>query len=798
MMSPRRSRLEDESDARRWEIEDAIADREAAKNQVRAISEEVSWISEEPETSNEQLETPIPELISLNEKLTAINAQLEESLNQQTAAANDLENILDSSDVATIFLDEKLNIRFFTPAARALFSVIASDVGRPLADLAHHFANPTLLSDARAVLASLAPVTREVAADDGTWFNCRILPYRTKDNRIEGVVITFADVTARKRAEELANAARLQAENANLGKSRFLAAASHDLRQPLQTLGLLQGLLAKKLKDEDALRLLARSDEALKTMSGILNTLLDIHQLEAGAIRPEIADFPINDLLEALKTEFDYHAKAKRLDWRVVPCRLLVRSDPRLLDQMLRNLLSNAVKYTRKGGLILGCRRRADKLRIEVHDTGLGIPEGQQLDAPARGLSRNLGLAIVPRLADLLGLTIDVRSRENGGSVFAIDVPLAPRGARPSPTAAEVEPDHLVPGECAILIVEDDPALRESLELFLSEEGYLTTSVADGEEAAQQVEQLGLRPDLVIVDLSLSRALTGLGVVTRLRATLADNVPALLLTGDASTQTLRKIAAQGDEHRTKPVATGDLSRLVRRLLVPKSVEHLPRSAMPARGSPPGAHIVVHHPPAGSRDTVIFLIDDDHAVRAAMGEVLRSGGRMVDSYASAEDFLAAYRPGDRGVLLVDAVMPGIGGLALLDRLKVEGHDLPAIMITGNGDIQTAIRALQAGAIDFIEKPVGEKQLLASIGRALEQTRSSSQRVISRAAAAARLAGLTPRQRLVLELVIAGQPSKIIAADLGISQRTVESHRAAIMHTTRSKSFAELVRVSLAAN
>ena len=140
------------------------------------------------------------------------------------------------------------------------------------------------------------------------------------------------------------------AESANLGKSRFLAAASHDLRQPLQTLSLLQGLLAKKIKDEDALQLVARSDEALTAMSGMLNTLLDINQLEAGVIRPEIVDFPINDLLERLKTEFAYHTQATGSSWRVLPCRLAVRSDPRLLEQMIRNLLSNAVKYTKKGG----------------------------------------------------------------------------------------------------------------------------------------------------------------------------------------------------------------------------------------------------------------------------------------------------------------------------------------------------------------------------------------------------------------------------------------------------------------
>ena len=433
------AQIEQELDATRKELENAIRDRETAEEDIRAINEEAMSVNEEFQTTNEELETSKEELQSLNEELTALNSQLQETLNQHQTLANDLENILNSADVATLFLDEKFRIRFFTPAAKALFRVIATDIGRPLADLARHFADANLLADAKIVLANLAPLTREIEAENGAWYTCRVLPYRTKENRIEGVVITFGDVTARKHAEDALNAAKLQAESANLGKSRFLAAASHDLRQPLQTVSLLQGLLARKLKDRDELQLVTRSEEALTAMSGMLNSLLDINQFEAGVVRPAFVDFPINDLLERLRTEFTYHAQTHGLDWRVVPCRLAVRSDPRLLEQMIRNLLSNAVKYTRKGGVLLGCRRRGAKLRIEIWDTGLGIPEGQlraifqefhQIDNPARELSRGLGLglAIVQRLGDLLGHPVDVRSRQGKGSVFAIEVALAPEG----------------------------------------------------------------------------------------------------------------------------------------------------------------------------------------------------------------------------------------------------------------------------------------------------------------------------------------------------------------------------------
>ena len=433
------AQLEQELDAIRKELENAIDDRETAEEDLRAINEESMSVNEEFQTTNEELETSKEELQSLNEELTALNSQLQETLNQHQTLANDLENILNSADVATVFLDEKLRIRFFTPAAKALFSVIATDIGRPLADLARHFADANLLVDAKIVLGNLAPLAREIEAENGNWYACRVVPYRTKESRIEGVVITFSDITARKQAEDGLNAARLLAENANLGKSRFLAAASHDLRQPLQTVSLLQGLLARKLKDRPELELVARSEEALMAMSGMLNTLLDINQLEAGVVRPEFVDFPINDLLERMRTEFAYHMKAHGLDWRVVPCRLAVRSDPRLLEQMIRNLLSNAVKYTKTGGVLLGCRRRGARLRIEIWDTGLGIPEGQlraifqefhQIDNPAREAGRGLGLglAIVQRLGDLLSHRVDVRSRPGSGSVFSIEVALGPAG----------------------------------------------------------------------------------------------------------------------------------------------------------------------------------------------------------------------------------------------------------------------------------------------------------------------------------------------------------------------------------
>ena len=185
------------------------------------------------------------------------------------------------------------------------------------------------------------------------------------------------------------------------------------------------------------------------------------------------------------------------------------------------------------------------------------------------------------------------------------------------------------------------------------------------------------------------------------------------------------------------------------------------------------------------------------MREAIREVLEDDGRTVEDYATCEAFLEAYHPGRDACLLIDAYLPGMSGLELLQRLHDAGHRLPAIMITGNSDVPMAVQAMKAGAADFIEKPISRGELLASIERALEQSRDSSKLAAWQEAAAKHVAGLTPRQRQIMDLVLAGHPSKNIAADLGISQRTVENHRASIMKKTGSKSLPALARLALAA-
>ena len=797
---PRVAELEQELAATRMELQRAIRSLEISSEEQKAINEEALSVNEEFQSTNEELLTSKEELQSLNEELTALNSQLQETLERQRTTSDDLQNVLYSTDVATLFLDTHLNIRFFTPATKSLFSIIPSDVGRPLADLNSLAADSTLPADARAVLQTFVPIEREVEAQSGVWFIRRILPYRTHDNEVEGVVITFTDITERKHTARALEVAKQQAELANVAKSRFLAAASHDLRQPLQTLVLLQGLLAKMVEGEGAQKLVARLDQTLGAISGMLNTLLDLNQIEAGTVRTEMVSFRINDLLDQLRDEFTYHAQAQGLSLRVVSCGLSIHSDPHLLELMIRNLLSNALKYTEHGKVLLGCRRRNGMLSIEIWDTGVGIPdeklqaifeEYHQLDNAAHARSRGLGLglSIVRRLENLLVHRVRVRSQPGKGSVFAIEVMLAP-----SETTSELKrrrrrkDDGIVEGvghSGAILVIEDDPEVRELLELLLKDEGHRVATAPDGVAALALVARGTIQPDLIIADYNLPIGMNGIEIAAKLRETLHREIPVIILTGDISTATLRNIALQNCVQLNKPMKPKELSQVIQRLLP------LSQSAGRTRAPHPGEAAGTPGPP------VIFVVDDDSHIREAIRSVLEEDGRTVEDYATCEAFLESYRPGREACLLIDAYLPGMKGLELLQRLRDAGHRLPAIMITGSSDVPTAVQAMKSGALDFIEKPIGRNELLAIVERALEQARDSSKLVAWRETAANHVAGLTSRQRQIMELVLAGHPSKNIAADLGISQRTVENHRAAIMKKTGSKSLPALARLALAA-
>lgn len=798
-LAVRLAELERELIATQAELQASIHDREIANQEQKAINEEALSVNEEFQSTNEELLTSKEELQSLNEELTALNSQLQETLDRQRLASDDLQNVLFSTNVGTMFLDAALRIRLFTPAISPLYNVIAGDVGRPLADLKPIADDPELLHDAQRVLDDEATIEREVCAPGDTWFVRRIFPYRAHDSRIEGVVITFADITDRKRTTSALEEAKLEAERANAAKSRFLAAASHDLRQPLQALALLKDFLAPNVSGERAGELMARFDKTLGALSGMLDVLLNISQIEAGTVRPALEQFPVADVLERLHGEFVALAEARDLSLRFMPCAAWVESDPRLLEQMIRNLLGNAVKYTRTGRILLGCRRRGNNLRIEVWDTGIGIEEGQlerifeefhQVDNPAResGLGLGLGLSIVRRLGRLLQHPVDVRSVPGRGSLFAITVPRCTGITRlpPAPVPDSALPDsalHDAGLETApvgrpsiVMVVEDDPDLLDLVAQLLREKGHIVNCARDGAEALRLIAGGAIRPDILLTDYNLPLGQSGIDLLVALRARLLGPIPAIVLTGDISTSAQAIIAEADCVHLRKPVVPAVLLQAVEQLcpVGPLTSLLLPPGRMPQ--APP----------------LIYVVDDEPHVCTAIRDLLLSHGHDVADFGSAEEFLAAYRAGRPGCLLVDAHLPGLSGIGLLGELRARGDHLPVILITGDDDIGLAVAAMRAGACDFITKPVGRDALMDSINYATEQSLGTTVADVAQAEAALCFAALTARQKEVMDMVLAGHPSKNIAADLGISQRTVENHRAEVMHRMGVRSLPELAR------
>jgi len=609
-------------------------------------------------------------------------------------------------------------------------------------------------------------------------------------------------VTQTKATTRALEAAKLEAERANHAKSRFLAAASHDLRQPLQSLTLLTGLLDHAVEGERASGLLRRFSTTLHAMSDMLDALLNINQIEAGVIRPNQSAFALDEVFDRLRNEFSTLAQARNLSLHVLPGTAHVFSDPRLLEQMLRNLIGNAIKYTARGKVLVGARRRGNAVRIEVWDTGIGIRSDQlqaifeefhQVDTASHASNGGLGLglSIVRRLGQLLGYPVDVRSVPGRGSVFAITVPGAAPAALPAPP---VPPEPPLVGQMrhgVILVVDDDPDVLDLLTQVLRPAGHLVHGAHDATEAIRLVTDGTIRPDILLTDYNLPDGINGLDLLGRLRALLRENLPAIILTGDITTAAMARISDGNCLRLDKPADPQSLLRAVAQLCPPEpdQATFAARDDEAPVAAPIAPLVHTHGAP------LIHVVDDDPEIRAAIREVVEAHGLAVADYDSAEAFLATYIPGGQGCLLLDAHMPGMSGLQLLATLRARQDAMPVILITGSGDIALAVSAMRAGASDFLEKPVGRIEILSCVDQALGQSRDAHQIDATRAEAAARAATLTPRQREVLRRVLAGEPSKNIAADLDISQRTVENHRSEIMHKMKVRSIPALVKLAI---
>ncbi len=394
---------------------------------------------------------------------------------------------------------------------------------------------------------------------------------RFHENVVESLRLRYENL-------DLADSLRLQrdlAKEANIAKSRFLAAASHDLRQPVHALGMFIGALRERAMDAEARRLVGHIDESVSAMNGLFGSLLDISRLDAGIIQARAVAFPIYPLLERICLDYAGEAERKGLPLTLRPCSANVSTDPVLLERIVRNIVSNAVRYTERGRIVVACRRR-ERLSIEVWDTGRGIPPDQrkkvfqefyQLGNPERDRAKGLGLglAIVERLTTLLDCPLTFRSQPGKGSVFKVAVPLASEAEL---AAAVVEPAALpgAPRPGLILVVDDEIWIQEAMRSLLESWGHEVIAAGSSRELMERLAQRSTRPDLVICDFRLRGEENGIGVIQRLRSEYGEDLPGVLISGDTAPDRLKEAQQSGFLLLHKPVPNGRLRAAIGNLM----------------------------------------------------------------------------------------------------------------------------------------------------------------------------------------------------------------------------------------
>jgi PAS domain S-box-containing protein len=444
--------------------------------------------------------------------------------------------------------------------------------------VARHAQRREAYAQAPALRAMGAGLRLQGCRRDGTQFPIDVMLNGTEVDGALAIVAIARDLTERARLESALTEARDSAVRANIVKSRFLAAASHDLRQPLQTIWSLHSVLARTLTGSEVAPQLALLEESVRTMDQILASLIDINRLEQGSIVPEARDFALQEILPRLRSEFGYAASSKSLRLELADSSEYARSDPMLLMVILRNLLGNAIKYTTRGSVRLEVQVQDSNLRLAVTDTGPGIaPEHltrlfdafYQVDNPSRDQRRGvgLGLSIVQMICRLLGHEVAIDTRVGVGSTFSVTLPRGVCAPRPLAPATVTAPRPALPLQRPrVLHIEDDPGVAQSMAMLLRLEGYEVLSVCSRAEALQQLRLPGPGPDLILCDYQLPMGFTGDEIVSELAGLLGHKPPTIMLTGDIADRHLERARRVAERILPKPVAIDLLLREMATLL----------------------------------------------------------------------------------------------------------------------------------------------------------------------------------------------------------------------------------------
>ena len=383
-----------------------------------------------------------------------------------------------------------------------------------------------------------------------------------------------------------AEAARKEAEEANRMKTRFLAAASHDLRQPLHALGLFSDSLQRRISDPEQKAIAEHIWESVEALEQTFDALLDISRLDAGIVQPKTEAFALMTLFERVAADCVPEAAAKGLELRVHATGLATRSDPVLVEQILRNLVSNAIRYTDRGKVLIGCRAHGPAVRVEVWDTGIGIAEDKrtrifdefyQADERDRRKGLGLGLAIVRRVASLLSIRIELESAVGRGSVFRFRLPRCALPAAGKPIAVETPVAAVGPlREAIVLVIDDDAPVLEAMREALRSWGVTAVTARSLPCALARLPECGRYPDAIVSDFRLGQGASGIDAIKRIQHELGVAIPAMIITGDTAPKSLRVIQASGYRFLPKPVTAERLRVQLTKLLDTRG--EMPRSA----------------------------------------------------------------------------------------------------------------------------------------------------------------------------------------------------------------------------
>lgn len=695
---------------------------------------------QELEASNEELKSSNEELLSMNEELQASNEELEAS-NDEVEAANralaqardDLENLLESTRIATLFLDEEQRIKWFSPAVKNLYFLRERDQGRPLFEISHRAETMPPLPAPDQVTRSEIPLEDHVKIAGGKHYLRRIQPYLNGKKEIRGMVVSFIDVTdlsdtqarLERKAEELRTSreslrqAMLQAEAANASKSEFLANMSHEIRTPMTAiLGYAEVLLAH-IKDPDNRQALGTIIRNGHFLLDIINDILDLSKIEADKLDVQQIAIAPERLVAEVASLMYVRASEKSLPLKVEfdgPLPQTIETDPRRVRQILVNLVGNALKFTDEGLVRIRSRYAHEKneLHIEVIDTGLGIAKEQQqhlfepfTQADTSGTRQfggtGLGLTICSRLASALGGRIELESQLGKGSCFRFCLPI-----EKSKLAPLVEPRHelivatktpeVVPVELDqhILIVDDRREIRHLVRHFIEEAGGTTVCAENGRDAVDQVwkaDQEGEPFDLIVMDMQMP-IMDGYQASRELRRR-GYNTPILALTAGAMQEDRERCLAAGcDRHIAKPIEAKDLLRAIDEL-ANRTAEPTPKTAAKT-----------------TQDELVLLVEDNDDIRHALSIILKRADFTVHSCATGEEALQLADDLKPTAIVLDLGLPDISGLELCERLNKlpQLNTSTFIALTGRGGDKDIAECIEAGFDHHLLKPAKPQELI----------------------------------------------------------------------------------------